>query len=111
MAEKKVKSDKPAPEVKALSLYLMAFKKTDPACNESSKRMNKMWRQVTVGDRDKKHYLKEVENMLQSYGGYTEVLEKTVRFYIETTGEWKLEGEDKYCKDAQRFAEKIMNQK
>lgn len=108
MAENK---DKPTPEAKALSLFLMAFKKTDPACNESSKRINKIWRQVTMGDREKYQYLKEVKNTLQTFGGYDEVLEKTVRFYIEKTGEWKLKGDDKYCKDAQRMADKILKEK
>ena len=46
--------------------------------------------------------------MLTSYGGYSEVVEKTVRFYIEKTGEWKLEGDDKYCRDAQQIADKML---
>ena len=41
------------------------------------------------------------------YGGYSVVVEKTVQFYIETTGEWKLKGEDKYCMDAKVFVEKF----
>jgi hypothetical protein len=46
--------------------------------------------------------------MLDSYGGYLEVVEKTVKFYIEKTGEWKLNGNDKYCKDAKLIADKIL---
>jgi hypothetical protein len=49
-----------------------------------------------------------VQNLLKSYGGYSEVVEKTVRFYIETTGEWKLKGDDKYCLDAKQIADKIL---
>ena len=47
--------------------------------------------------------------MLTSYGGYTAVIEKTVKYYIDKTGEWKLKGEDKYCQDAQLFADKMLN--
>ena len=53
--------------------------------------------------------MEEVQNMLTSYGGYSEVVEKTVRFYIETTGEWKSLGDDKYSLDARQIAEKILN--
>ncbi|BAX81226.1 hypothetical protein [Labilibaculum antarcticum] len=47
-----------------------------------------------------------VQNMLTSYGGYSEVVEKTIRFYIEKTGEWKLEGNHKYCRDAKQIENK-----
>jgi len=50
----------------------------------------------------------EVQNTLTSYGGYTVVVEKTVRFYIKKTGEWKLEGDDKYCLDARKIADEIL---
>ena len=53
--------------------------------------------------------MQEVQNMLALYGGYSEVIEKTVRYYIEKTDEWKLEGDDKYCLDAKQIAEKILN--
>ena len=53
-------------------------------------------------------YIEEVQNMLTSYGGYSEVVEKTVRYYIEKTGEWKLQGDDKYCLDAKQIADKIL---
>jgi hypothetical protein len=52
--------------------------------------------------------MEEVQNMLTSYGGYSEVVEKTVKFYIEKTGEWKLQGDDKYCQDAKEIADKIL---
>ena len=55
--------------------------------------------------------MKEVQNMLTLYGGYSDVVEKTVRFYIEKTGEWKLKGDDKYCLDAQIIADKLSKQK
>ena len=37
------------------------------------------------------------------------VVEKTVEFYIKKTGAWKLKGNDKYCKDAKKIAEKLLN--
>ena len=52
--------------------------------------------------------IEEGQNMLTSYGGYSEVVEKTVRFYIEKTGEWKLKGEDQYCQDAQKVADRLL---
>ena len=55
----------------------------------------------------KSDYAIEVESMLASLGGYDEVVEKTVRFYIDKTGEWKLQGEDKYCIDAKKIADQI----
>jgi hypothetical protein len=53
-------------------------------------------------------YLEEVQSMLTEYGGYSDVVEKTVKYYIDKTGEWKLQGEDKYCLDAKRVADKIL---
>ena len=50
----------------------------------------------------------EVNNMLNSNGGYLEVFEKTVKYYIEKTGKWSLEGDDKYCKDANSFIDKYL---
>ena len=46
--------------------------------------------------------------MLASYGGYTEVVEKTVKYYIDKTGVWTLKGDDKYCLDAQLVADKLL---
>ena len=53
--------------------------------------------------------MEEVQKMLTSFGGYSEVVEKTVKFYIEKTGEWSLQGDDKYCRDAQKIADEILN--
>lgn len=103
--------EKPSPEAKALSLFLMAYKKKDPIYKEKSKRINRQWDLVKAKEINKDDYLKEVQSMLDSYGGYSAVVEKTVQFYIETTGEWKLKGEDKYCVDAQQFADNILKQK
>ena len=64
---------------------------------------------VKDGELSKSDYLKEVETKLTAHGGYDEVVEKTVRFYIEKTGVWTLEGDDKYCLDAKKIAEKILN--
>jgi hypothetical protein len=50
----------------------------------------------------------EVNNMLDLYGGYLEVVEKTVKYYIEKTGKWTLEGDDKYSKDAHNFVDKYL---
>ena len=104
-------TEKPTPEAKALSLYLMAFKKTNPAYKEKSKSINKLWDLVMLNEITKDEYLEEVENMLASFGGYSEVVEKTVQFYIDTTGEWKLNGDDQYCLDAKEIANKILKQK
>lgn len=101
---------KPSPEAKALSLFLMAFKKTNPVHKEKSKRINKQWDLVLSDDLSKSDYLEEVQEMLTSFGGYDKVVEQTVRFYIEKTGEWKLKGDDKYCLDAQKIANKILKQ-
>lgn len=103
------KSKKPTPEAKALSLFLMAYKTKDPKYKEQSKRINRLWDLVLVREFDRDDYNEEVENMLASYGGYSEVVEKTVRFYIEKSGEWTLRGDDKYCQDAQQVADSILN--
>lgn len=102
----KDKLPEPTPEAKALSLFLMAFKDTDPIYKEKSKRINKLWRLVSRGELSNTDYLKEVKNVVAQYGGYKEIVEKTVHFYIKKTGKWTLKGEDKYCRDAQRVAEK-----
>ena len=75
---------------------------------EKAKRMNKQWDLVKANELDEKIYQEEVQNMLTSFGGYSEVLEKTVRFYIDKTGEWKLQGDDQYCIDAQKIADKLV---
>lgn len=102
-------NEKPSPEAKALSLFLMAFKEINPSYKEKSKYMNKRWEMVKVHELSKKEYIEEVHKLLASYGGYSEVVEKTVRFYIEKTGEWKLKGDDQYCQDALLVANKLMN--
>lgn len=101
--------EKPSPEAKALSLFLMAYKATSPTHKEKSKRINRLWSLVIKDEFSRSDYVEEVQNMLASYGGYSEVVEKTVRFYIEKTGEWKLQGDDKYCTDAKQIADKILN--
>lgn len=100
--------EKPSPEAKALSLFLMAYKTIDPIYKEQSKRINKLWSLVLINELSKDDYFKEVQKMLTSYGGYSEVVEKTVQFYIEKTGEWKLQGDDKYCLDAKFIADKLL---
>ena len=105
----KKKIEKPSPEAKALSLFLMAYKTINPIYKEKSKRINRLWDLVKRDKLSRSDYIEEVQNMLTSYGGYSEVVEKTVRFYIEKTGEWKLQGDDKYCLDARQIADKIMN--
>ena len=103
----KKKTEKPTPEAKALSLFLMAYKSIDPLYKEKLKRINKQWDRVKSNEISREEYFEEVCSMLNSYGGYLEVVEKTVRYYIENTGEWKLQGDDKYCLDAKQIAEKI----
>jgi len=101
-------TQKPTPEAKALSLFLMAYKTTNPIYKEKSKRINKLWDLVMDGELSRTDYNDEIKNLLTSYGGYAVVVDKTVRFYIKKTGEWKLKGEDKYCEDAQKVADKIL---
>lgn len=101
-------SEKPSPEAKALSLFLMAYKTIDPLYKEQSKRINRQWDLVMRGKLSKSEYFEEVQGMLESYGGYDTVVEKTVQYYISKTGEWKLTGDDKYCVDAQVVAEIIL---
>lgn len=100
--------EKPSPEAKALSLFLMAYKTKDPVYKDKSKRMNRLWDLVNMNKLSKSDYIEEVQNTLVSYGGYSEVVEKTVRFYIEKTGEWTLQGDDKYCLDAKQIADDIL---
>ena len=102
---------KPTPEAKALSLFLMAHKATNPSYKEQAKRINKRWDLVLSGELSDKDYSIEVETMLTSFGGYNTVVEKTVKFYIEKTGEWKLVGDDKYAKDAMLIADKLLKKK
>ena len=101
-------TEKPSAEAKALSLFLMAYKTTDPVYKEKSKRINKLWDKVKTDELSSSDYMEEVQKMLTSYGGYSEVVEKTVKFYIEKTGEWTLKGDDKYCQDAKQIAAKIL---
>ena len=105
----KKNTEKPSPEAKALSLFLMAYKTKSPNYKEKSKRINRLWDLVRAGELTRDEYQVEVQKMLESYGGYEEVIEKTVRYYIEKSGEWKLQGDDKYCKDAKLVADKILS--
>ncbi len=104
----KKNTEKPSPEAKALSLFFMAYKTISPIYKEKSKRINRLWDLVKNDELSSSDYMEELQNMLTSYGGYSEVVEKTVRFYIEKTGEWKLQGDDNYCIDAQQIADKIL---
>ena len=101
-------TNKPTPEAKALSLFLMAYKTIDPIYKEKSKWINRRFIMVSMDKITKAEYVKDIEDMLALYGGYSEVVEKTVKYYIDKTGEWKLEGDDKYCKDAKAVADKIL---
>ncbi|MCA1762223.1 MAG: hypothetical protein LC664_04410, partial [Flavobacteriales bacterium] len=92
----KKNTHKPSPQAKALSLFLMAYKEKNPFYKEELKRINKQWDLLRNRKINSDAYLKEVETMLAKYGGYDEVVEKTVRFYIDKTGEWKLNGDDPY---------------
>ena len=100
-------SEKPSPEAKALSLFLMAYKTKDHSYKEKAKRINRLWDLVRRDELSKSEYQEEVSKMLGLYGGYSEVVEKTVKFYLDKTGEWNLKGDDKYCQDAQRIADKL----
>lgn len=99
---------KPTPEAKALSLFLMAYKSTNQTFKDKARQMRNRWDSVLAGDLDKDAYLEEVKTALEAYGGYTKVIEKTVKFYIDKFGEYKSQGEDKYAADAQAIADKLM---
>ena len=101
--------EKPSPQAKALSLYLMAHKNTSPVIKEKYKRIKKQWSRVISGELSTKDYSEEVQNTLTFYGGYAEVIEKTVKYYLEKTGEWTLQGDDQYCADAQKVADRLLN--
>jgi hypothetical protein len=103
-----MKKEKPSAEAKALSLFLMAYKSTGPVFKEKAKRINRLWDLVIADELSKEDYLEEVKTTLDSYGGYSEVIEKTVKFYIEKSGKWNLNGDDKYCADAKKIADKIL---
>jgi len=101
-------SSKPSAEAKALSLFLMAYKTIDPIYKEKSKRINRRWDLVLKDELTRAEYNEEVLEMLELYGGYSKVVEKTVKYYIDKTGEWTLKGDDKYCQDAKLIADKIL---
>ena len=50
-----------------------------------------------------------IHNIAQWHGGYSVVVQKTVKYYIDKTGEWTLKGEDKYCLDAKKVADTLLN--
>ncbi|MFT6997683.1 MAG: hypothetical protein ACJAQ4_001437 [Cryomorphaceae bacterium] len=101
-------TEKPSPEAKALSLFLMAYKANDPFYKEQLKRINKQWDLLQKNKISKNDYQEDVQTMLTSYGGYEAVVEKTVQFYVNKTGAWKLKGDDQYCQDAQKVADKFL---
>lgn len=100
-------NEKPSAEAKALSLFLMAFKSTDPNIKKQSKRISRLWGMVQAEEMVHSEYLEKVKSMLDLNGGYAQVVEKTVRHYLEKTGEWKLTGDDQYAQDAQKIANRI----
>lgn len=104
------KREKPTPEAKALSLFLMAYKSDNQSYKDKARQMKNRLDLVLGGKLDKDTYQNEVKSALASYGGYTDVIEKTVKFYIEKFGEYKSQGDDKYSQDAQAIAEKLMGE-
>jgi len=100
---------RPSAEAKALSLFLMAYKSKGDTFKEHARIINKRWELVKQEKLSWKDYAREVKSMLANYGGYEEVIEKTVRYYLEETGSWKSSGKDKYSFDAKRIADEIQN--
>jgi len=100
---------KPSAEAKALSLFLMAHKKKSKVNKERSVRINRLWNMVINGELSMDDYLEKVGSMVRLLGGYSAVVEKTVKHYINKTGEWSLKGDDKFCIDAQEVADRILN--
>lgn len=103
----KENQEKPSPEAKALSLFLMAFKTQKTIYKEQSKRINRLWGMVQSGEMEHSEYLEKVKSMLTLNGGYSQVIEKTVRHYLETTGSWNPKGNDQYVQDAKKIADRI----
>lgn len=101
--------EKPSAEAKALSLFLMAYKNVDPIYKEKSKRINRQWDLVKDNQLSKIDYLEEVKSILDMYGGYSVVIEKTIQYYIDKTGEWKSRGNDQYAQDANKIAAELLN--
>lgn len=100
-------TEKPSAQAKALSLFLMAYKTKDNAYKEKSKRINRLYDLVKTNELEKEEYAKEVDSMLDLYGGYEAVIEKTIQYYLDKTGEWKSRGEDQYAQDATKIAKKM----
>lgn len=96
--------EKPSPKAKALSLFLMAYKTNDPIYKEKSKRINRLFDLVKTKELTQEDYMTEVDKMLDLYGGYNAVIEKTIQYYIDKTGEWKSKGDDQYAEDARKIA-------
>jgi hypothetical protein len=109
MKTKENNIEKPSHEAKALSLFLMAYKTIDPVYKERSKRINRLWDLVKSEELSREAYEAEVKKMLKAYGGYSQVIEKTILYYIDKTGSWQVKGDDKYCEDARLIAERITN--
>ena len=109
--KKRRESKAPTPEAKALSLFLMAYKTIKPIYKEQAKYINRSWDLVNMNKLSFDDYQDEVKDMLESLGGYDVVVEKTVKYYIHKTGEWKMNGEDQYCQDAKIVAERILIEK
>ncbi len=107
----KKNTEKPSPEAKALSLFLMAYKTKDSIYKEKSKRINRLFDLVKKDELSREDYMTEVEKMLDMYGGYEGVIEKTIRYYIEKYGEWKSNGDDQYSQDANIIATRILKEK
>ena len=101
--------EKPSAEAKALSLFLMAYKTINPIYKEKAKRINRQWDLVKTNQLSKSDYMEEVQVMLDSYGGYNEVISKTVKHYIDKTGALQYKGNDKYGKDAQKIADDLLS--
>jgi len=57
-------TEKPSPEAKALSLFLMAYKTKDPIYKERAKRINRQWDLVKNDELSKSDYMEEVQDML-----------------------------------------------
>ncbi len=58
------KPQKPTPQAKALSLFLMAFKSKDPIYKEKSKRINRLFYLVQDNEMSKEEYLEEVKKSI-----------------------------------------------
>jgi len=82
--------EKPAPEAKALSLFLMAHKNVGSEHKENANYIKELWSMVLNGKLDQRKYSQEVSAMVKFYGGDEKGVENKVKYFFYKNGEVKL---------------------